>query len=124
MNGVFTQPGGRNDIRYLRYGHEFRKFASARQRFDAPNRIDNLIDVLLTQDRLHQPRRFLFHFVRAHRIFRTTAAVDDVFAQRLPVLQSDFNQSLKAVLRPTELYLSGPRRAGFESARNHAPSRK
>ena len=95
--GVFTQSGGRNDIRYLRYGHEFRKFASVRQRFDAPNRIDNLIDVLLTQDRLHQPRRFLFDFFRAHGIFRTAAAVDDVFAQRLPVLQSDFNQSLKAV---------------------------
>ena len=26
-NGVLTQSGGRNDIRYLRYGHEFRKFA-------------------------------------------------------------------------------------------------
>ena len=40
----------------------------------------NLLDIILPQHRLHQPRRFLFDFFRAHGILRTAAAVDHMLA--------------------------------------------
>src|SRR5258705_13954927 len=97
MNCSYGVAISNEELMPSRYRHEFRKFARVRQRFDAPNRIDDLIDVLLTQDRLHQPRRFLLDFLRAHGIFRTAAAIDHMFAQRSAIFQSNLDKPLEAM---------------------------